>query len=208
LRAAFRKHAALAVILGAALIGFGAYGFATGSDLTASYLVIVAGGMVLVGLTDRTASYSNVALVGLAVWGIGHLAGGIVELDGGRILYNALLPGRIHFDNVVHFVGFGSAGLAAWEALRNAVTADSPRAAWLATWVFGMGIGALNEVVEFVITHVKADTQIGGYQNTGRDLVANMLGAALAGVIAALRERQDLGPVVCDRDRMLDVHRQ
>lgn len=128
------------------------------------------------------------ALVGLAAWGVGHLAGGIIELDDSRILYNALLPGRIHFDNVVHFVGFGSAGLAAWEALRRALYAQpSVRAAWLTTWMFGMGVGALNEVIEFAITHIKTDTQIGGYENTGRDLVANMLGAAVAGVIAAKR---------------------
>jgi hypothetical protein len=50
-----------------------------------------------------------------------------------------------------------------------------------------MGIGALNEVIEFGITHVQTATQIGGYQNTGRDLVANMLGGAVAGVIAARR---------------------
>lgn len=179
-------------MLAAALVGFGAFGFATGSELTASYLVIVGVGAVFVGVADRTANFSRVALVGLAVWGVGHLAGGIVELDNGRILYNALLPGRIHFDNVVHFIGFGSAGLAAWEALRGVIANQpSPRAAWLTTWVFGMGVGALNEVIEFAITHIKTDTQIGGYENTGRDLVANMLGAALAGAVAFKRASRD-----------------
>ena len=183
-----RRRAAYAVVIGAALIGFAAYGFATGSELTASYLVIVAGGAALVGALDGRVRLSTVALTGLALWGVGHLAGGIVELSHGRILYNALLPGRIHFDNVVHFVGFGSAGLAAWEALgRHVADTLSARGVWFTVWLLAMGIGALNEVIEFAITHIQTETQIGGYQNTGRDLVANMLGGAIAGVIAARR---------------------
>lgn len=34
---------------------------------------------------------------------------------------------------------------------------------------------------------VVAETAIGGYQNTGRDLVANMLGACLAGWLVSRR---------------------
>ena len=181
-----RRHPALAAVIGLALLGFGAFGTATGAKLTIPYLVIVAAGALVVGATDRTAHYSEVALVGLALWGIGHLAGGIIGLDDDRILYNALLPGRIHFDNVVHFIGFGSAGLASWDALRNHV-ALPPRAAFLVAWLAAMGIGALNEVIEFGITHVQTATQIGGFQNTGRDLVANMLGGGVAGVIVARR---------------------
>ncbi|HUR78819.1 MAG TPA: DUF2238 domain-containing protein [Acidimicrobiales bacterium] len=180
------RHPALAVVIGLALAGFGVYGFSTGAKLTASYLVIVAAGALIVGTTDRAANFSDVALVGLALWGIGHLAGGIVEIPGDRILYNALLPGRIHFDSVVHFIGFGSAGLACSDAMRNYVTLP-PRASFLVAWLAAMGIGALNEVIEFGITHVQTATQIGGFQNTGRDLVANMLGGATAGVIAARR---------------------
>jgi len=171
------------------LVGFGAYGLAAGSSLTVSYLVIVGAGALVVGVVDRRAGFSRVALVGLAAWGAGHLAGGIVELDGERILYNALLPGRIHLDNVVHFVGFGAAGLACWEALTRRRWSLSAVGTWFGVWLLAMGVGALNEVIEFGITHVQAETQIGGYQNTGRDLVANMLGGALAGVIAARRPR-------------------
>lgn len=185
IREPLRRHPVLAAVVAAALVGFGAYGLAADSKLTVSYLVIVAGGAMLVGTLDRGAQFSLVALVGLALWGIGHLAGGIVELDGDRILYNALLPGRIHFDNVVHFIGFGAAGLAAWEALLRRSSTLSPWATWFSVWFLAMGVGALNEVIEFGITHVQTETQIGGFQNTGRDLVANMLGGAVAGVIAA-----------------------
>ncbi|MBA2608443.1 MAG: DUF2238 domain-containing protein [Actinobacteria bacterium] len=188
MRAALGRHPVLAAVLGTALVGFGAFGLATGSELTVSYLLIVGVGAIGVGVADARVSFTTLALCGLASWGVGHLAGGIIKLDGDRILYNALLPGRIHFDNVVHFVGFGSAGLAAWEALRRHVTDTlSPRGIWFTVWLFAMGVGAFNEVIEFAITHIVEETQIGGFENTGRDLVANMLGGAAAGVIAARR---------------------
>ncbi len=47
--------------------------------------------------------------------------------------------------------------------------------------LLGQGVGAFNEVVEFWSTHLLAATNVGGYENTGRDLVANLLGSAVAG---------------------------
>ncbi|MFO0896121.1 MAG: hypothetical protein U0836_01725, partial [Pirellulales bacterium] len=48
----------------------------------------------------------------------------------------------------------------------------------------GMGFGALNEVVEFAATLLVPETNVGGYENTGWDLVSNMIGAftAAAGI--------------------------
>ena len=182
-----RRHPALAVVLGLALVGFGALGASNAAKLTAPYLIIVGGAALAVGYADGRRPLSRVALVGLALWGVGHLAGGIVEISHHRILYNALLPGRIHLDNVVHFIGFGSAGLAFWEWVHPSGPSTSRTASWFIVWVAAMGIGAFNEVVEFAATHLLSATQVGGYQNTGRDLVANMLGGATAGLIAARR---------------------
>jgi hypothetical protein len=128
-------------------------------------------------------------LAGLTLWAVGHLAGGTIGLDGDRTLYNAALPGRIHFDNAVHVVGFGTAGLAWWEATGHRLWPRTGRrlAVGVAVWLAGMGIGALNEVVEFVATLVVPETNVGGYRNTGRNLIANLLGAAVAGMVAARR---------------------
>ena len=181
-----RRHPALAVVIGLGLVGFGALGAVNHAKLTVPYLIIVGGAAMGVGYADGRRQLSRVAIIGLAVWGVGHLAGGIVEISHDRILYNALLPGRIHFDNVVHFIGFGSAGLAFWEWLG---VRTSAAASWFIVCVAAMGIGAFNEVIEFAATHLLSATQVGGYQNTGRDLVANMLGGAVAGLIAARRRR-------------------
>jgi hypothetical protein len=48
-----------------------------------------------------------------------------------------------------------------------------------------MGFGALNEVIEFIAVLTIPHTNVGGYINTGWDLVFNLLGALTAA--AAIR---------------------
>ena len=50
----------------------------------------------------------------------------------------------------------------------------------------GMGLGALNEVVEFVAVLTMPETNVGGYTNTGWDLVSNLAGATAMGVYIRL----------------------
>lgn len=168
-------------------------GAVRGARLTVPYLVIVLAMVVFVSVADDSVRFSTPTLVGLAAWAILHLAGGLIELDDGRILYNVVIGRWIHFDNAVHFIGFGSAGLAGYEALRSAMgEMITPRIAWAVACSAGLAAGAFNEVVEFGATHVLEATEVGGYENTGRDLVANLLGSILAGLWAAriTRERQ------------------
>jgi hypothetical protein len=54
--------------------------------------------------------------------------------------------------------------------------------------LMGMGVGAANEVVEFAASQV-ANTNVGGYVNTGWDLVFNTVGCASASGWIARRER-------------------
>ena len=49
-----------------------------------------------------------------------------------------------------------------------------------------MGFGALNEVIEFIATLMVPNTNVGGYVNTGWDLVANMIGASVAATLIYL----------------------
>jgi hypothetical protein len=53
----------------------------------------------------------------------------------------------------------------------------------------GMGFGALNEVVEFIATLTMPETNVGGYQNTGWDLVANLAGSIVAVLLIRARNR-------------------
>jgi len=192
--AAVRRHRVVAAVVVTYLVALGVYGAVNGSRLTIPYVVIVAVAFVGLAVADTRFRFSPVVLVGLTLWGVGHLVGGIVELDGGdRIAYNLVFARWFHFDNIVHFVGFGTAGLACWEALRARWLGDTevgPVATMAFVAILGSGVGAVNEVVEFAFTLVVADSQVGGYQNTGRDLIANLLGGLTAGAYELRRRRR------------------
>jgi uncharacterized membrane protein len=191
-----RRHHHLALATSLVWLALAAIGLARGAPLTIPYLVIVLGLAAVIVRSDDRVRYSTLTLTGLALWGTLHLAGGLIELDDGRILYNTSVTRLIHLDNAVHFLGFGAAGLAGFEALRAALTPKpatpltplTPRLAWAITTTAGLAAGAVNEVVEFAASHLLGATNIGGYENTGRDLVANLLGSLLAGWWASRRE--------------------
>jgi hypothetical protein len=85
---------------------------------------------------------------------------------------------------VVHFFGFGSATVASYETLVARLKPQSKRGSIVAAAVVcGLGLGGLNETIEFLITRLPTENNVGGFTNTGWDLVANALGAITAAVI-------------------------
>ena len=57
---------------------------------------------------------------------------------------------------------------------------EHPTLGWLiVAGSAALGLGALNEVIEFIATLTMA-TNVGGYVNTGWDLVANLVGVVVA----------------------------
>jgi len=134
----------------------------------------------------------------LSLWGALHMAGGLVVLPEGwdvgeksAVLYNWHIAGPgFKYDQVVHAFGFGTTTWLCWCGLR-AMAPDLPRPPGLGPLALcaaaGMGFGALNEVVEFTITLLVPENNVGGYVNTAMDLVYNTLGAVLAAVMIRLR---------------------
>jgi len=143
-RAGARRHPVLAAVVAAYIVAWCAYGLFAGSGNTASYVVLVSAVALAVAAADAGVNFSLLVLVGLAIWGFGHLAGGLVALDGPgeRILYNAVFLRWGHFDNVVHAIGFGTSGIAVWEATRSWLPAEpghrlgtpSSSACWAKAW--------------------------------------------------------------------------
>ena len=60
---------------------------------------------------------------------------------------------------------------------------------WFLLVTIGMGFGALNEVVEFAAVLLIPDTNVGGYTNTGWDLVSNLVGCVIAATAIAWGQR-------------------
>lgn len=156
--------------------------------------MVYAGAMVVfiavVLLLHRSVRFTAVALWMLAIWGLMHMLGGTVPIperladtDSGRFVLYALRPhpSLPRYDQVTHVFGFFTATVACWEACRALLHARPGLALSSAAALMGMGLGCVNEVIEFAITLTTPDNGVGGYVNTGWDLVSNTIGSVAAG---------------------------
>jgi len=144
-------------------------------------------------VADRYVGFSTPLLWSLVAWATLHMAGGLVVTGHGRVLYNESLgmPG-IHYDRVVHAFGFGVATAACWQALRRYAPEPVPTVGLtVLAALAGMGLGALNETAEFLMTRVSSSTSIGGYRNTGFDLISNTIGATAVATWIYVRGRAE-----------------
>lgn len=137
-------------------------------------------------------------LWGLSLWGLAHLAGGLLPIpanwphDDTQVLYDLwIVPGWLRYDQLVHALGFGLTTWLCWQGLRSAfrdaATPIRPTLGLLTLSALGgMGLGALNEMIEFLAVLTIPDTNVGGYHNTGWDLVFNAVGCCVAAVAISL----------------------
>ena len=169
---------------------------ASGNREFVFYIVVMCLLLAIVAAIHRRVRYSRVVLWGLSLWGLAHMAGGLLPVPASwpingehRVLYSWwVIPDLLKYDQIVHAYGFGVTTLACWEGLagilRRAGEQDvQPTLGRLTLCAAAaMGFGALNEVVEFAATLLVPETNVGGYINTGWDLVSNLVGAVLAAV--------------------------
>ena len=187
-----RVAAFTAIYLAAAII----LAFALGNFEFIYYIVIMLILVYVVWAVYRSAGLSNGVVWGLSVWGLAHVAGGLVPVpeswpidSGSRVLYSLwLIPNYLKYDQVVHAYGFGVATWVCWQGIAGAIRKRGGVAAPTAglmvlAAIGGMGLGALNEVIEFIATLTIPETNVGGYINTGWDLVANFVGSTSAAAI-------------------------
>lgn len=193
-----RPPRALLVFVPLYMLVFGALALRQGNT---EFLIYTASMLVFIGLAlwlHARVGFGALTLWCLAVWGCLHMAGGTVPIPADlaqteadhAVLYSlrpwADLP---RYDQVTHAFGFFSATLAGFEALL--VFAGRPARVGpglcVAAALIGVGLGACNEVLEFAVTLVVPDHNVGGYVNTGWDLVSNTVGATIAGVVCWVR---------------------
>jgi hypothetical protein len=65
-----------------------------------------------------------------------------------------------------------------------------PRTLIILVALMGCGLGALNEIVEFIAVKAMPETNVGGYDNTLWDMVFNLIGASIAATWAVSRVRR------------------
>jgi len=132
----------------------------------------------------------------LAAWGFLHMVGGLAPVPASwpihgniRVLYSWwLIPDVLKYDHVVHAFGFGATTGACWQGLRRIAGHElRPSFGTLLLCVMAaQGFGALNEMIEFAATLTLPETNVGGYRNTGWDLVSNLAGAIIAALLIRL----------------------
>jgi hypothetical protein len=185
------------VIFNAAyIIGAGALALARGNSEFLFYIAIMVILALGVGLIHRRVRFTYAVLWCLSVWGAAHMAGGLVPVPAGwpvngdmHVLYSLwLIPGMLKYDHVVHAYGFFVATWASYQALcAIGGAAIKPKlGVYVLVICAGMGLGAMNEVVEFIAVLLMPRTNVGGYMNTGWDLVSNLIGCVAAAVALRL----------------------
>jgi hypothetical protein len=180
-------------ITAAATVLIGSYGALTGAPSTVAYVAIV---VTLTGalLHLRRRGFVPEPLpaplvLALAAVAAAHLAGGLVRV-GDDVLYNATAAGQLgRYDHVVHSLASFLGTLTCWHLFgRRSTETDTAAGLPVVVWLLvGLGLGAANETIEFLTTMLHHGSHVGGYVNTGWDLVSNLAGAGAATVVIARR---------------------
>ena len=167
------------------------------------YIVVMLVLISVIGAVHRSVRLTTSLLWAFSLWGLAHMAGGLCPLPSGwpyngnnEVLYSAwLIPNLLKYDQIVHAYGFGITTWACWHILSHALRQPDGGAVRPTFGILtlcaaaGMGFGALNEVIEFIAVLTIPNTNVGGYENTGWDLVSNLVGATIAAGIIRRRCR-------------------
>lgn len=181
--------------LAAAIVG----ALASGNQEFIFYIVVMLVLLAAAAMVHLRVNFSDGVIWGLSAWGALHMAGGLVPVPESwpingdvRVLYSLwFIPGWLKYDQVVHAFGFGVTMVACWQGLRVGIAGFARTTVKevlptfglvVVCWAAALGFGALNEVVEFAVTQLVPNTNVGGYDNTGWDLVANTVGATIAAI--------------------------
>jgi len=182
-----KEHIILGVVNVVYLVGFAWRFLAQQNFEFVIYVGVVVAALVWIGLTLKPVAYSLSTLIGLTVWGLMHMAGGGVPVGAGRLYDVMLIPLSqslpiLRYDQVVHLWGFGVCTLLCYDLLMPQLNnrGNVPFSLGLVLVMAGLGFGAFNEILEFLVMCAVPEAGVGGYTNTSLDLCSNLIGAILA----------------------------
>jgi hypothetical protein len=167
------------------------------------YLTVVLVCTAIAAGVDRSVGFGDGALWLLVLTGTLHLCGGLLPNPAGPgVLYDWwLLPEVLRFDQAVHLIGSATATVVSWQIAGTwlDLSRTPPRVQASLAALAGLGKGALNEVVEFLLGARLPGQHVGGYENTGWDLVFDVAGC-LAAAAFLVWARSPRRPVRDGRD--------
>ncbi len=157
------------------------------------YTVVAALIYYIVLKVDKKYDFPPSAIWFFAAWIAMHLLGGSVYISGTRlydiVLINLFNGGGefmiLKYDQFVHAYCYFAISILMYFVLKKHMKSNQGAALVTFTVLSSIGIGLLNEVVEFaMVIFVDAADAVGGYYNTALDLVFNLIGALIGSVYA------------------------
>jgi len=179
-----RLHITLLIVLVLLILGFGLSFLTRGNTEFLIYVGVISFFTAIIALSLQKVSYTTATLISLTIWAAMHLAGGGVFIAEGRLYDVMLIPLSekvpvFRYDQLVHVWGFFASTLVMYCLIASAMGERIRSSVSLSIVVVmaGLGVGAFNEIVEFVLTLIVPSTGVGGYMNTALDLCADLVGA-------------------------------
>jgi len=158
------------------------------------YVGVIIFFLCLIVASIHKVDYTPASLVGLTVWLALHLSGGWIRVGNGVLYGLVIIPLSARFpvlryDQLVHIWGFGSATLVMYCLLQRSLDSPwrNPIAVSIVIIAAGLGVGAFNEIVEFIVSETVPESGVGMYLNTSLDLCADLVGAILGLLYIRLR---------------------
>ena len=144
--------------------------------------------IAVVQRSHRSFDYSVLALWVFTAWLVLHMCGGFIHLAGTRLYDLVLVPlvGEPYFilryDQFVHAACYFAITLLLGRVVALRVNARTGLATIrLLAVLAAMGVGAVNEVIEFLaVAFLGAADGVGGYINNAQDICFNAIGALVA----------------------------
>ena len=179
---------------------FGIHFFQRGNFEFVWYVFILFILIALVSFLHLKYKFTTLTLIGISLWGLGHMLGGSTLLTKERLYTYVIIPlfttddtTIFRYDHLMHFYFYFVATFMVYQILIHYIKPIHDSSDWSAVAILlifiGIGIGAFNETVEFIPVLFLERTGVGGYFNTMWDIVFNTLGAIIAVLYLSLKKQ-------------------
>tara|TARA_Y100000310_G_C20675341_1_gene812721 strand:+ start:1504 stop:1974 length:471 start_codon:yes stop_codon:yes gene_type:complete len=153
-------------------------------------------------ITEKKARFPLYVWWGLTAIVLLHFLGTVILIDG-EILYKIILIPIVgypyfilKFDQVMHFLGFFVITLIFYYILKPMLSTKQLKfnlVLLLIIAMIGLGVGGIKEILDFIMSVLLQKDNTIRYQNTGLDLISDLVGAMSASLVVWYTERKNNG---------------
>ncbi|VVB78264.1 Uncharacterised protein [uncultured archaeon] len=144
--------------------------------------------IILITYLNSKFNFTEGTLIGMSIWGLLHMSGGYFII-GNNVLYGYWIFPFLRYDQFVHAFGFGFATLLVYYIIKPSFNKKDILKFSILLVLIGMGLGSLNEILEFIMVLCLPQTGVGGYENTMWDIVFNTIGAIISVIYINLKNK-------------------